>query len=703
MSRCFATLSGLDAHYLQRCGGLRHGIPGLSALTRKDLLALTVQRAKKTRHADQFAFVPESYVFPNQAARWRSENRSSSVQWIVKPPAESCGEGISVESCDGVEAAVERLREAGESSVCVSQYISNPRLLHKHKWDVRLYAVVLWEAGKLTPFLHREGLVRFATTPYDLSEAPGAQLTNYSLNVEENEFREAVGKNDSDKNATVNTADELDAHKWSLERLLLNLEPPNNLEPDSSLSSPFLSEAAGILARAVAVALPDVQERASKDDSCYELVGVDLLLDEKNKLHLLEVQNRPSLLPSSELDRTVKESVVNSVHRLLGPQRDTSAWVACEWADSEASSVAVASHRDAEDDQLRQELHRTGENISYEAALLYASVSGVNFQKKDSVFYGLATPARVSIKESLKLFASIQLQLSIARKGARPSGGLSFEDACTQSLNHNSSTTSTTRTTRTTTTTTKNFLIKCFAGLLLARKDLHASHLSNIIAGSLFDQVTGHQNVVCYHLLENLKAAIHFLNVSSLSVPTLESLHDKIGTHSRRSAALNLSNFRRTILAKDSPSSLPRVFFCSAKWLRPTCSSTPPIDPLSEHDFAVVKHSNSSYQLISGYNSLDGWQHSDNEFSDRQGFDKEVCESLLDRLGLFANGRKFEAENWFRLFHARVPQTNDAVWPSFSVQELQDSAIRGEGERQHAEEIEHLMRQRNDNILSDDI
>ena len=80
-----------------------------------------------------------------------------------------------------------------------------------------------------------------------------------------------------------------------------------------------------------------------------------------------------------------------------------------------------------------------------------------------------------------------------------------------------------------------------------------------------------------------------------------------------------------------------------------------------------------------------------------------VCESLLDRLGLFANGRTFEAENWFRLFHARVPQTNDAVWPSFSVQELQDSAIRGEGERQHAEEIEHLMRQRNDNILSDDM
>ncbi|GMH49440.1 hypothetical protein TrLO_g4693 [Triparma laevis f. longispina] len=318
-----------------------------------------------------------------------------------------------------------------------------------------------------------------------------------------------------------------------------------------------------------------------------------------------------------------------------------------------------------------------------------------------------ATPARLSIRESLKIFATIQSFIAKSRIGFRNSP-LSFENACAKNLGKDK------------TPTSCGDTVENLAGLMLAKRDIHFSTLSHVVGGSSFDQVTGHTNIVCYYVLEKIKVVIEYLNTSKytagmvnvLSLPMLEYWHDKIGVYSRKNASSNLAEFRHTVLSKDSPSSLPRIFFCSATWLTPTFSTLPSeADPLSdfhdimgEHVFAVVKHSNTNYQLISGYKlleseratqppmDLDGWQHSTNEYSNRKGFDRSLCKNLLDRLGCFVGGQEFKADNWFALFHAQYPQTKDKVWPSFLVTELQDSAIRGYGEREHAKEVEILMR-----------
>jgi len=52
---------------------------------------------------------------------------------------------------------------------------------------------------------------------------------------------------------------------------------------------------------------------------CFHLIGFDLLMDEKYNLHLLEVNNNPSMMCKiSHMDSTIKQGVFESCLRLMG-------------------------------------------------------------------------------------------------------------------------------------------------------------------------------------------------------------------------------------------------------------------------------------------------------------------------------------------------------------------------------------------------
>ena len=69
-------------------------------------------------------------------------------------------------------------------SLVISRYIDNPLLINGLKFDLRLYVLVT-NFDPLKIYVYNEGLVRFASEPYNLSNIKQnvfAHLTNYSIN-----------------------------------------------------------------------------------------------------------------------------------------------------------------------------------------------------------------------------------------------------------------------------------------------------------------------------------------------------------------------------------------------------------------------------------------------------------------------------------------------------------------------------------------
>lgn len=104
----------------------------------------------------------------------------------------------------------------------VQEYVNNPFLIDNLKFDMRLYVLVL-SCDPLKIFLHKEGLVRFATQSYqpitmggennkDAMKNMFIHLTNYALNKENKEFKQA------------NSIDDERGHKRSITSLWNKLQ-----------------------------------------------------------------------------------------------------------------------------------------------------------------------------------------------------------------------------------------------------------------------------------------------------------------------------------------------------------------------------------------------------------------------------------------------------------------------------------------------
>lgn len=122
-------------------------------------------------------YCPETFILPGDRRALKRHFSSQSL-WIVKPPASARGLGIRVISSWSLVPK--------KKPVIVSRYISNPYLIQKRKFDLRLYVLVT-SFDPLRIYLYEEGVVRFAAEPYRASVTSKKlrnkfiHLTNYSI------------------------------------------------------------------------------------------------------------------------------------------------------------------------------------------------------------------------------------------------------------------------------------------------------------------------------------------------------------------------------------------------------------------------------------------------------------------------------------------------------------------------------------------
>ncbi|ESO12921.1 hypothetical protein HELRODRAFT_63814, partial [Helobdella robusta] len=269
-------------------------------ITRKDRLYKNIEMMQQNKGFKHFNFVPQTFVLPREYKAFLFHSNKEKCLWIVKPTSLSRGRGIFL--TNSPEKALV------DDNVVVCRYIDNPLLINGYKFDLRLYVLVT-SFDPLIIYLYKEGLTRFATVQFNKSSKfmgdSCMHLTNYSINKHSSAY---VSNND----ASVEDR----GSKWSLSGLLRFLRE-NHYDTTALMMSiedviikTMISGEFAISAACKAF----VPHRGN----CFELFGFDILIDEKMKPWVLEVNLSPSLACDAPLDLKIKSNMISDLLSLVG-------------------------------------------------------------------------------------------------------------------------------------------------------------------------------------------------------------------------------------------------------------------------------------------------------------------------------------------------------------------------------------------------
>eukprot|EP00919_Chromeraceae_sp_WS-2016_P065356 GHVR01154577.1.p1 GENE.GHVR01154577.1~~GHVR01154577.1.p1 ORF type:complete len:596 (+),score=196.94 GHVR01154577.1:60-1790(+) len=297
--------------------------PGSTELTRKDRLWANLNAMQLMYGKKEFDFVPETFVLPEQYTSFIRthkkytvdvvrKKKSSKVEgsvyeghepymWISKPQASSRGRGIyMIGACENPK----EFPDEGEACI-VQRYISDPLLIQGLKFDLRIYVLVT-SFDPLTVYVFKEGLTRFASSPFSLTDMNKYKhLTNYSINKNAPHFVRNV-------DAEVDNI----GHKWSLCALNKHLKC---MGIDINL---LWGRIGDLIVKSLMTVEHIVVERCKQlvpyKGNCFEVFGFDVLLDSEIKPWLLEVNLSPSLIADSPLDRKIKTALLCQTLTVVG-------------------------------------------------------------------------------------------------------------------------------------------------------------------------------------------------------------------------------------------------------------------------------------------------------------------------------------------------------------------------------------------------
>lgn len=283
-------------------------------------------------------------------------------------------DGASVKNPNHVKKS-----QAATLNVVAQRYVADPFLIDGRKFDLRVYALVT-DADPLRVFVYNDGLVRFCTTKYVPPETGNLKnsqmhLTNYAVNKNAENFvrAEDVGKSlpkpktpaqrarallgdeaespepgfGSFENPEVETlgnpnlvGDGGVASKWSVQNGLRPWCLSNGVDfaevwdSVSDVCVKTVIAAAPLLRHNYRNAMRQMEsfdgvgtDKEEKDGNaadagggslCFEVLGIDVMLDVELKPWLVEVNHSPSFATDSTLDLRVKQNLIKDTIALIG-------------------------------------------------------------------------------------------------------------------------------------------------------------------------------------------------------------------------------------------------------------------------------------------------------------------------------------------------------------------------------------------------
>lgn len=207
--------------------------------------------------------------------------------WIVKPGAMNRGNGIEV--MDSFEALRAFIEDKPLGSLWVVQkYIEDPLLVDGRKFDIRAYVLVEPLCGRV--LMCEDCYVRTSSTAYALTD-----LKDRSLHL----------TNDAVQSKTDQYGQHEDANKLTMQALQAKVGAGYDVR---GRIVPRMRE---IAADTFAAVGPLLNPQAFR--YCYELFGLDFMVDAAGAVYLIEINTSPALLRHGQLLSDLIPDVVEEV------------------------------------------------------------------------------------------------------------------------------------------------------------------------------------------------------------------------------------------------------------------------------------------------------------------------------------------------------------------------------------------------------
>lgn len=272
--------------------------PGMMEICRKDLLARNLNRMLKV-FPEEYNIFPKTWSLPsNYAEALNYSLKNKNRTYIIKPAAAAQGRGIFL---------TQSLKDIQMDGMVCQLYVKKPLLIDGLKFDLRVYALVT-SLDPLRIYIYNEGLTRFATRQYAVPTKGNSgnvfmHLTNYSLNRLSESFSKDQEKGSKRTFSSLNRILSRDGYDVAL----------------------LWNEIDEIVVKTVISALPVLKHNYSASfprhdviQACFEILGVDIIIDDSFKPWLLEVNHSPSFSTSEFVDLQVKSALVRDTFNLLG-------------------------------------------------------------------------------------------------------------------------------------------------------------------------------------------------------------------------------------------------------------------------------------------------------------------------------------------------------------------------------------------------
>ena len=272
--------------------------PRSNEITRKDLLYKNLSKLKELFPGNKFDFIPESYILPNEYIYLKEKmDKNPNQFWIIKPVALSQGRGIFL---------TKNINEIPNNLAYIaSKYITNPFLIKKKKFDLRIYAFVS-SICPLRIYRFNEGLTRFSANNYNSDKNDRcAHLTNYAVNKNNKNYVQNNQPFDIDYSSSQWTLTSL---KHYLEENDINSELIFNKIDDIIIKTLISSENSLLNA---------INKYCAYQENCFELYGFDILIDDTLNCWLMEVNLSPNLHFDAPIDLKIKGEMIAEIFDLV--------------------------------------------------------------------------------------------------------------------------------------------------------------------------------------------------------------------------------------------------------------------------------------------------------------------------------------------------------------------------------------------------